>query len=466
MDLSGYLSLAKRWWWTLVAATVIAALAGFLVGSRIAPTYASQATLLVGPVTSDLDTIRASGQIAHTYAELATSQPILQGTIVQLGLPGQVEDLRENVRASANEITRLLTIEVRDGDAERAALIANSLAGALVQLAAGEGADTGARDGFAQVVDAAAPATEPVAPQIPLIVALAAAAGLLGAVMLVMLVEYSTDSIRDQNELARATDETMLGSVGVDQPRSARAQLALDVPTLPEPDRPYRLLAATIAAEQRRSVAVVDAGHDGASATVGLTVAAVLAGEEQYVAWIDGTAGGTGLAWLLRPHATPADRIFWQDTASPPDPSMPQVVAVDLLELMRTHRGNGQPAASASPAQVLEALQGRAEMVVVSTGSVGSGSALRWASACDATVLVALRNATTRDEVREAVDGLRSSGARNLGIVLAERVRNPRRGRTPRELAAPRQPALTGAIRPRSTAPREAGVGERTDRIP
>jgi capsular polysaccharide biosynthesis protein len=467
VDLSGYLSLAKRWWWTLVVATVIAAVAGFLVGSRIAPTYASQATLLVGPVTSDLDTIRASGQIAHTYAELVTSQPILQGTIAQLGLPVTVEELRENVRASANEVTRLLTIEVRDDDSERAARVANSLAAALVQLATSEGADTGARDGFAQVIDAAVPSTDPVAPQIPLIVALAAAAGLLAAVMLVMLVEYSTDTVRDQHELARATDAPVLGSLALAHlPGTPSAELALDLPAPPETDRSYRLLASAMGAEHRRSVAVVDAGHEAIGAIIGVGVAAALADEQRYLAWIDAAAGGTGIGWLVRPPVTSPDRTFWQDAAYEPDPSRPRVAAIDLLELLRTDRGDGQPPPTAtSPESVLEALQARVEMVIVSTGSVGSGNALRWAAACDATVVVARRNVTTRDELREAVDALRSSGARILGVVLAERPRHPRLGRRRRERVAP-QPSLSGAIRPRSAVPGEASVGERTHRIP
>ena len=41
MDLSGYLAIVRRWWWTLIVAAWIAGLTGWLVASTIAPTYES-----------------------------------------------------------------------------------------------------------------------------------------------------------------------------------------------------------------------------------------------------------------------------------------------------------------------------------------------------------------------------------------------------------------------------------------
>ena len=70
MELSGYLETARRWWWTLLIATWVAGLAGYIVATRIPPTYEARSTLLVGPIQGDLNTLRASGQLALTYAEL------------------------------------------------------------------------------------------------------------------------------------------------------------------------------------------------------------------------------------------------------------------------------------------------------------------------------------------------------------------------------------------------------------
>ena len=41
---------------------------GFLVAERLPATYESEATLLVGPVSADRDTLQAAGSQARTYA--------------------------------------------------------------------------------------------------------------------------------------------------------------------------------------------------------------------------------------------------------------------------------------------------------------------------------------------------------------------------------------------------------------
>ena len=72
MELSGYIAVVRRWWWTLLVAAWVAGLTGFLVASQIAPTYESRVSLLVGPINTDQNTLRASGQLVQTYAQLVT----------------------------------------------------------------------------------------------------------------------------------------------------------------------------------------------------------------------------------------------------------------------------------------------------------------------------------------------------------------------------------------------------------
>ena len=86
MELTGYLAILRRWWWTLLVAVWVAALLGYLLGTRIDPTYESSVRMLVGPINTDTNTLRASGQLVQTYAELATSQPLLASTVADLGL--------------------------------------------------------------------------------------------------------------------------------------------------------------------------------------------------------------------------------------------------------------------------------------------------------------------------------------------------------------------------------------------
>ena len=134
MELSGYLATARRWWWTLLVATWVAGLAGYLVATQIPPTYEARAQLLVGPYEGDLNTLRASGQLALTYAELVTVRPRLEEAITRLGLDATSAELDAATRVIANDTNRTLSIRVQDADPARAAEVANTLAGLLTEL--------------------------------------------------------------------------------------------------------------------------------------------------------------------------------------------------------------------------------------------------------------------------------------------------------------------------------------------
>ena len=112
MELSGYLAIAKRWWWTLIVSAWIAGLAGYIVASGLPPTYESQVKVLVGPINTDTDTLRASGLLVQTYAQVVLTDTVLQSTVKELGLTITPDDFREATRATANDVTRILTIRV------------------------------------------------------------------------------------------------------------------------------------------------------------------------------------------------------------------------------------------------------------------------------------------------------------------------------------------------------------------
>jgi capsular polysaccharide biosynthesis protein len=115
----------------LVAAAVAAAAAGYITASRGEPQYESSAVLLVGPLSSNNDTLQAAGQLAQTYAQLTATRPVLTATARRLGLG----DLKAGVEANASTVTRLLTVRVRYTDAALAAQIANALGAELIAVA-------------------------------------------------------------------------------------------------------------------------------------------------------------------------------------------------------------------------------------------------------------------------------------------------------------------------------------------
>ena len=78
--------------------------------------------------------MRASGALARTYAELAVSGPLLERTASRLGLTTPTEDLREAVRSSSNEVSRIVSLRVKDSIPQRTALFAETLGRELIRL--------------------------------------------------------------------------------------------------------------------------------------------------------------------------------------------------------------------------------------------------------------------------------------------------------------------------------------------
>jgi capsular polysaccharide biosynthesis protein len=169
------LGTLRRWWKTLLVAGVVAALGAWILASRAPETFEASTRLVVGPLAGNTDTVKAAGVLARTDAEVAESGSLLDDTAHGLGLaPGEVDDVE--VDASANEVTRLLVISVRDDDPRRAADLANGVATAL---AARIGEDPTGPEGVITVLDSAAVPSEPVEPNVLRIVVLSVVATLV-----------------------------------------------------------------------------------------------------------------------------------------------------------------------------------------------------------------------------------------------------------------------------------------------
>ncbi len=150
MDLKRYLSAIKKWWWLLVASTLVATVSGYYAVSRMPRIYQATTSLMVGqslneanPTNQDL---YISGQLAQTYREIVTRQPILQGAAEALGLPYVPRP--DDVSAWLVPGTQLLGIAVRDSDPERARALADAIAQELIDQTPNEIEEDQARQGF------------------------------------------------------------------------------------------------------------------------------------------------------------------------------------------------------------------------------------------------------------------------------------------------------------------------------
>lgn len=437
MELSGYLVIIRRWWWTLLVAVWVGALAGYLVGSRIQPTYEAQVKLLVGPINTDIDTLRAAGQLVQTYSELVTSQPIVESTIRELDLPMSPAQLRATIGSTADDVTRLLTITVEHGDAQQAADIAATLADELIQLAAG---GTSRPEGELQIVEFPEVPTSPVAPNLSLLAALAAGASLVGAFVLVVLIEYLSDSLRSEADLESLSGVPMLGEVSASESSQVRLSGQLSAELRAEPA--YRLIRLKaeagsdqlhrsvmfLAPQRQPEIADIALAHAAtAAASTGVPVVLLDVGGELSEAL--GTDERPGLVdWLSRESA-PIEEFAVRHPSG--------VVVVPLGD-----RGAGSEGSLERALEAFGRMPPGAEVVVNGGSLPTSPTGLSWARYVGGVVLVAAVDRTRRQNVREAAESVRAVGANLVGGVLVRgRSRKAGRGQV-----ASLDPVLVGSL--------------------
>jgi capsular polysaccharide biosynthesis protein len=445
VELGGILHVARRWWTTLVLASCLASLAGYLAAAQAPQVYESRVKLLVGPTNTDLDTQRASGQLASTYAELVSSQVVLDGTIRALQLRVSSEQLRDSIHATADTATRIMLIRVTSGDPALAAAIANDVTAQLMRITVSptmspEGQLVPRSEGTLTVIDAAAPGL-PTDNRSKLIVIISGLAGALGVLALLLVLENLNQAVRSEAELLELTGAEMLGAMPP-RPRG-RADRALAVHTSPDSARAgaHRLLATKIelSAGERpiRSVLIVGARTSSLSAELTANVALALSSRRRRVVVVDANSDTAEVTVLFGQQQRPglAELSQWIEQIDPGDGS-----CVSAEPFVHTFNPRvdvmpfGQPAATQSTEVALapwliERLLESADLVLVNAAPVDrSAAALICARSVDATVLVVRPDKITREELRRVVQTLHLVGASIVGTVVEQARTNRWRG--------------------------------------
>jgi capsular polysaccharide biosynthesis protein len=400
-------------------------MAGLLVASRITPTYEAQAQLLVGPINTDSDTLRASGLLVQTYAQLAISSEALKSTAQEVG--ADPLKLGQAVRATANDTTRILTIRAQDADPGKAAQIANTMSDELIQLTTGA---TTRPEGQLEVIGAAVPPTTPIAPQVSLIVLLAMAAGLIGGLVLVIIVEYATDTVRDRTDLARLSGTNVLSTISFDPRSPGTSVLPVAEATAPGSVNAvaFRLLASKVAFSESdvptRTILVAGVG-DGDSAVVAMGIAAAVAGSGHRAVVIDGSSDGDITASLGLTGRIGLREVVVRDGIEPRSPLVHGPAGVQIMP--RGEMGTAELIAVDRAREILDALLRAVDVVVIDGGAMQrSAGALSWARAAQESILLVRRGASRREDLRLAVESLRFVNATIGGTVLVQRA--PGRG--------------------------------------
>jgi len=131
MELKDYIAPLRKWWWLIIAAGLVAGLASFYAASQQPNQFRARTTLMIGRA---IDNPNPSGtefwltqQLAQTYAEIASREPVRAASMDALGMTWLPE---YSVRAVPD--TQLIEIGVTDTDANRAEAVANELGRQLI----------------------------------------------------------------------------------------------------------------------------------------------------------------------------------------------------------------------------------------------------------------------------------------------------------------------------------------------
>ncbi|CAN5706372.1 hypothetical protein BH10ACT1_BH10ACT1_36100 [soil metagenome] len=409
MELTGLIPIIRRWATVIIVATGMAVLVGLVLGSNAEKTYEARAQLLVGPLNTDSNTMRASGDLAQTYAQLATTGNLLTAVSQDVGVSRS--ELSTGVRATANSTTRFLSIRARSHDAKSAAAIANSVSLQLINLGS---QDATRPEGKLRVIDAAGTPSSPVSPRLDLIVPLAAVAGLLGSITLILLFEFVGDTAESVDKVESATGGPALAV----KRRRGR-------PGSPAARRndPLRVVATQVelAAPNVRCVLVTGVARQDGSGALALDLADVWGERRRRVTIVDAGAGeitrltgGTsreGLSeWLGHGTGEPSATRRSASVELVAAGLLPGAEAIELDEAKR----------------LIDALAGEDGLVVVHASPATLSSAtLAWAQAADVTVLVVRRFQGRRTAIEETSANLRIVGATVPFSVLLDTPRQP-----------------------------------------
>lgn len=469
IDNTNLLAMLRQWWLWLLCGAVIGGGAGAMISSAATPTYSADVKFLVGPISADFDDmLRASGQLARTYAELATSRRVLSYAIKETSLPKTALQLQEDevVRAQSNDITRIVTIEVELEDALAAARLANAIARRIGELAAitprqetsamqrlltqdeisqlsGPDQDavaeavrrvlgTSALSGRVEIIQPAETPLEPVSPNTILITVLAGLMGLLAVAVLLVLRESLRRGVSDERTLAALEAPPFLGTVDVPVSRGDRAApLAVEADSDSTVEA-YRALAAKIGFLDNhmrvKTLLVVDVTEGKQAGVVAANLAALLADTQRSVLIVDANEFAGRATRALGLHGEPG---YGELTTGLRDATLFAAIEysrVDQFPTLAVMPRGATPVTDRIDEDFVERIllrfRAEADIIIISGAPVHqSPGALFWGRSADGTLMVVEAGSTNLDRVQEALRNLSFAGAGVVGTVLGSRRR-------------------------------------------
>ena len=183
----------RAWIWLIVPSVVLGAVIAFVIAYQSPLVYTSTIRLLVGtPITGNgigINDVLVDQALAQTYADLATTKPLLTRAIAEANVPTGADDLADHVSARVPTDSSLVEVDVSYTDPAGSASLANAIGDQLLGYPPdNQGKGFGSNVSLT-VVDPAIPPKTPEGTRLYFSTGLGAAIGLLLALALAFLVE-------------------------------------------------------------------------------------------------------------------------------------------------------------------------------------------------------------------------------------------------------------------------------------
>lgn len=223
MELRDYVAVLRKYWVSIVVLTVLGLVGATIVTLVTPPTYTARSAVFLAVRGGDSASELAQGATYATnqvrsYAQVATTPTVLQPVITELQLNVTPAELADSVTASIPANTALIEIAVVDRDPELGARVAQAIGEQLVttvdQLSPAD--SNGKRAVVATIVTPATVPLEKTTPRTTLNLAVGLLVGLLLGIGQAVLRNTLDRLIRTEDDVARATDHSVIAKVPFD----------------------------------------------------------------------------------------------------------------------------------------------------------------------------------------------------------------------------------------------------------
>lgn len=429
MDFKDLLGMLGRRWKTIVSVVLLCLMVAAALTATATPQYNSSARVFISTDTSSTtDAFYASAFTAarvQSYANLATSQELLNQVVEELDLDMTARELSSKVSARVQEGTVIVIIDVTDTNPrvaqQLAAGVSQQLTGYLEELETPKGRDTAPIK--ASVIDAASFNDDPVTPRTALNLMGALLIGLLLGTALAVMRDLLDTTLKRPEEIEKATGAPVMAHIAYDPDMDEHPLLTQQDTHTPRAEA-FRMLRTNLQFlnldVHPKAFVITSAvpGEGKTSTSVNLAIACAQSGRRTIivdcdlrrpkVASVMGLVDSVGVTTTLVGQSTLTDAI--QRHAGS---------AVDVLTSGPLPPNPTEVLQSQVTRELLDELRASYDVVIVDAPPLlPVADAAILAAEVDGALLVIQHAKTTKDQIAHSLNRLEQVGARLFGAVV------------------------------------------------